>query len=573
MNLIQDYTVPRKTIHATLLATALAMATPLGADTNPGAYLAARQAVISHDYAPAADYFMTALAADPSNTFLMENALASHLGLGNIEAARPLSQQIIDAGTASQIAHMVVLAAAANDGLWDEIPTNIEAGQTVGPLVDGLAQAWAFIGQGDMGAALSAFDAVIEAPGLRAFGLYHKVLALASVGDFEGADAILSLPPGQGLQRTRRVSLIHASILSQLDRNADAVAILDDTFGPQQDPAVADLRAQLEAGVSQRFTAVMNPAQGIGEVMFSVAGALQGESADAYTLFYARLAAYLNPSNADALILSAQLLEGLEQYDLASATYGRVPRDDSAFYAAELGRSAVLRRDGRIDAAIEVLQQLARSYPDQPFVKVTLGDALRSDGRHQDANAAYTDALAQYDDSHADRWWAYYTRGITNERLDDWPAAEADLRAALTLQPDNPNILNYLGYSMVEEQVNLDEALSMIQKAANARPDSGAIVDSLGWVLYRLGRYEEAVEPMERAAELEPVDPVINDHLGDVFWAVGRDIEARFQWNRALSFDPESEEADRIRRKLEIGLDAVLIEEGAEPIRVANDDG
>jgi tetratricopeptide (TPR) repeat protein len=135
--------------------------------------------------------------------------------------------------------------------------------------------------------------------------------------------------------------------------------------------------------------------------------------------------------------------------------------------------------------------------------------------------------------------------------------------------------LNYLGYSLVEKRKNLDEALDMIERAVAARPDSGYIVDSLGWVLYRLGRYDEAVGHMERAVELMPVDPVVNDHLGDVFWAVGRKREAEFQWKRALSFIRAGEgdgeaDPDRIRRKLEVGLDVVLAEEGAEPLKVAN---
>jgi tetratricopeptide (TPR) repeat protein len=144
------------------------------------------------------------------------------------------------------------------------------------------------------------------------------------------------------------------------------------------------------------------------------------------------------------------------------------------------------------------------------------------------------------------------------------------------LRPEQPQVLNYRGYSLVEKQIKLDEALDMIERAVAARPDSGYIVDSLGWVLYRLGRYEEAVEHMERAAELMPVDPVVNDHLGDVYWAVGRVLEAEFQWRRALSFvDEETEEEakpDRIRRKLEVGLDLVLEEEGAAPLKVADGD-
>ena len=161
--------------------------------------------------------------------------------------------------------------------------------------------------------------------------------------------------------------------------------------------------------------------------------------------------------------------------------------------------------------------------------------------------------------------------------MKNWDAAEADFRAALEIDPEQPQVLNYLGYSLVERQEKLDEALSMIERAVEARPESGYIIDSLGWVLYRMGRYEDAVSHMERAVELMPVDPVVNDHLGDVYWAVGRKLEAEFQWRRALSFvDPEDTDAeakpDRIRRKLDVGLDVVLAEEGAKPLQVANDD-
>ena len=162
-------------------------------------------------------------------------------------------------------------------------------------------------------------------------------------------------------------------------------------------------------------------------------------------------------------------------------------------------------------------------------------------------------------------------RGIAHERLKQWDKAEADLRRALELKPGQPQVLNYLGYSFVELRTNMDEALDMIVRAVKAQPNDGYITDSLGWVLYRMGRYQEAVPHMERAAELVPVDPIINDHLGDVYWAVGRKREARFQWNRALSFDPEEQDAERIRRKLAVGLDKVLEEEGAAPISLANE--
>ena len=288
-------------------------------------------------------------------------------------------------------------------------------------------------------------------------------------------------------------------------------------------------------------------------------------------MLFSRVAGHLRPDHTDTILLSATLLESMERLELAAATYAKVPRDDPSFHAAELGRAEALRKLDRLDTAEEVLTQLARTYGSLPIVHVSLGDLMRQMERFDDAVRAYDRALALYDAPDANQWFIDYARAIAYERQDSWPEAEADFRMALELNPDQPQVLNYLGYSLVEQRVKLDEALDMIERAVAARPDSGYIVDSLGWVLYRLGRYEEAIIHMERAAELMPVDPIVNDHLGDVLWAVGRTREARFQWTRALSFDPEEEDATRIRRKLEVGLDVVLEEEGAKPLsQVAN---
>jgi Flp pilus assembly protein TadD len=232
---------------------------------------------------------------------------------------------------------------------------------------------------------------------------------------------------------------------------------------------------------------------------------------------------------------------------------------------------------GKADQAIEVLDQLARTHGDLAVVHSTLGDTLRAQDKYQPAIAAYTRALDLMAEGNPRIWLLYFSRGIAYSQNDDETSAEADFRAALAINPEQPQVLNYLGYSLVEENRKLDEALDMIERAVATSPDSGYIVDSLGWVYYRLGRYPEAVVQMERAVELEAVDPVVNDHLGDVYWAVGREREAQFQWKRALSFveftatDTEAE-PDRIRRKLEIGLDAVLAEEGADPLKLANED-
>lgn len=557
-------------IAAVCAAMAVSGATlPAQADPNTGAYLAARQAVVQGDYQAAADYFTRALISDAGNPMLMENAVLSFLSLGDLDKALPIAQRMETDGLASQPAQMVLAAVEAKSGDFDALLTRMAANRGIGPLVDGLLIAWAQMGKGEVSAALDSFDRMSEDESLAPFAGINKAMALALVGDFEAAEALLEEQAGGPLQLTRRAIIARMQILSQLDRGDEAIALLDQSFGADLDPGLVEMRTALAVGETLPFNLITSPVEGMAEVFHVVASFLRREAGDDYTLLFSRVSSYLRPDLSDGALLSATLLEAMERYELAVATYAQVARDDPAYHAAELGRAEALRKLERVEAAAEVLEQLTRSHGDLPIVHVSLGDLLRQQERYEEAAAAYSRALDLYAATDASQWFIYYARAISYERLDRWTEAEVDFRQALELNPDQPQVLNYLGYSLVEQKVKLDEALEMIERAVAAQPDSGYIVDSLGWVLYRLGRYDEAIVHMERAVELMPVDPIVNDHLGDVLWAVGREREARFQWTRALSFDPEEEDATRIRRKLEVGLDVVLQEEGAEPLQQA----
>jgi len=567
--------VPIRSCLRLLLTASLGLGTalPAAAQGVSGPYLAARHASFFSDYRAAADYYGRALVQDPTNTGLMENAVMAYLGLGDVGRAVAVARRMLSLGAQSQMANMVLMADQLKRENFEAAIADLDAGQNVGPLVDGLLKAWAQLGLGRMSEALGTFDTVAETQGIEIFGLYHKALALAMAGDFEGADEILSGRANGSLQLTRRGVVAFAEILSQLERNDDAIELIEKSFGSVLDPALEQMREKLAAGQVLPFNTIRNAKDGAAEVFLIVAGALNGEAADGYTLTYSRLAEFLRPDHVDAILLSAALLEKLERYDLATETYNRVPRDHPSFDAAELGRADALRKSGKTEAAIEVLQQLARSRPDNPAVYITLGDTLRGLERYEEASVAYDAAIALYDEPQRAQWLVFFARGITFERTDRWPQAEADFRRALHLNPGQPQVLNYLGYSFVEMGENLDEALEMIEQAVAGEPDSGYITDSLGWVLFRMGDFATAVGHLERAAELMPVDPIVNDHLGDAYWAVGRKIEAEFQWRRALSFEPEEKDAARIRRKLEVGLDVVREEEGEPPFSVTSNDG
>ena len=557
-------------------AFALALAFPVAAQETEGAagaYLAAQVAASENDFREAARWYDRLIQIGVNDPATLEGAVVAHLSLGDFEKAANLSRQLVQQGGRSQTAYIALLTDQAKRGDFAPLIADTLAGRSIGRLLDDLVMAWAALGDGRMSDAVAGFDKLATSPGLEAFGLYHKALALASVGDFESADNILSGREAGTIALMRRGAVAHAQILSQLERNPDALALLEQAFGTGADPQIDALRARLEAGEPVPYDVVTGPVDGIAEVFFTLSTALRGEAEDGYTLIYARAAAYLRPDHSEATLLAAGLLENLGQNALAGETYGKIAPGDPTYHVAEIGRANTLIAEDKTEAALEVLQALTRSHGQFIEVQAALADALRRQERFTDAIPVYTKAIDLVPEPVQRHWTLFYSRGISNERAGNWPEAEADFRRALELNPDQPQVLNYLGYSFVDRGENLDEALGMIERAVAAQPEAGYIIDSLAWALFRLGRYEEAVEPMERAALLEPVDPVVTDHLGDVYWAVGRKLEARFQWHRALSFEPEEDEAIRIRRKLEVGLDAVLAEEGAKSLtEVANGD-
>jgi tetratricopeptide (TPR) repeat protein len=501
-----------------VLALSTALTAPVLAQSVSGSYLAGRHAAVRSDYAAASRYYTDALARDPKNPELMESAALATLSLGEVAQAIPVARALENTGQSSQVAQLLLSADLGARGAYDALLARETAPSGIGLLVDGLVKAWAHLGKGDTDAAMAAFDTHAQQPGIGGFVMYHKALALASIGEFEAANQLFETGATGVAGNTRRAVLARAEILSQMGQPENAVTLIDTSFEGATDPELEAVLTQLASGEPLDITVVRDVRDGLAEVYFTFAAILRSEQAgDNYVLLYTQIAQFLRPSHIDALLLKSDLLERLEQFDLAIDALQQVPADNPAYHAAEQARASVMRRADRPDEAIEVLQQLARSHAENASVQTSLGDALRSQEDFEGAITAYDRALELLPQENPRRWVLYYSRGIAQERSGNWQASESDFRAALAINPEQPNVLNYLGYSMVEQQRNLDEALDMIERAVAANPDSGYIVDSLGWVLYRLGRYDEAVVQMEKAVQLLAVDPVVNDHLGDVY--------------------------------------------------------
>ena len=555
-------------LSALLLGATLA---PLQAqDGLAGAYLAARSADQGADYGAVVTYGTRALAGDPENSGLMEGLIVAQVGLGDIAQAIPVARRLSALEPRNQIAGLVLISDAMKQENWSAVLDMQAGGVSVGGFLDEMIEAWALVGKGQMNRAITVFDSLSNDTGIGEATLVQKALALAHVGDYEGAARIFS-----GEDTVLRLNLdgivAYAQILSQLERNPDAVDLIDQSFPGTSDADLVQLRDELAAGKPIPFDAVSGARDALSRLFHQVADSLAGEADPGLVLIYARIAEYLDPANVGAILVAAQVLEEMENYALAADAYARITEDSRAYPDAQLGRAIALRRMDRVEEAIAVLTKLANARPKLAAVHSSIGDTYRFEQRFTEATPHYDAAIALYEEDRPAQWAVYFARGITLERQSRWDEAERDFRKALELFPDQPSVLNYLGYSYVEKRENLDEALDMIERAVAARPYDGYIRDSLGWVFYRLGRYDDAVREMERAVELMPVDPVLNDHLGDTYWAVGREREARFQWSRALSFITDETNLDelnpdRIRRKLEVGLDVVLEEEGGEPI-------
>ena len=310
--------------------------------------------------------------------------------------------------------------------------------------------------------------------------------------------------------------------------------------------------AQAKTGALPRMVATAQA--GAAEALYGLGASLGRRGGEDLGLVYLQLSLYLKPQHSLALLSLADLYEQVKKPDLALKVYERVPA------ASPLHRNALIQMASDLDTldrpeeAQRHLETLLKEHRDDREVIMALGNVQRGHKKFAECADTYSRAIALIPHPEKSHWVLFYFRGICYERSHQWPKAEADLQEALKLFPEQPHVLNYLGYSWIDQGTHLDEGMAMIKRAVAQRPDDGYIVDSLGWAYYRLGNYGEAVKNLERAIELKPGDPTINDHLGDAYWRVGRTLEAKFQWAHARDMKPEPEELVKIEAKLKNGL-------------------
>jgi len=541
-------------------------ATDIARISPSGNYLAARIAGQARDMDAAAAYYRGALRADPRNPELVESTFLTVLSTGNIEDSFPLAERMVGIEKSHRMARLTLAARAIKRQQWASGRNHL-ALSVRGPIADltaTLIGAWTLTAGGDFKNAVANIDKLQGPDWYAAFKDLHAGLMLDLAGQRRDAGARLKRAYEQDKNALRTVD----AYARWLARNGDRKKALEiyaefEKLLPNH-PLIDAVVAEIEA--ARQPAALVRSAQaGAAEVLFGLGSALGRQGGEDIALVYLNLALYLDPDHPLVLLSLGDLYETLKKPERAIETFARLPAGSPLKRSAEIQRALNLDQLERTDEARERLTSLAQKYPGDLETLTALGNVLRARKHYTDAIDVYSRAVAIVKAPARQHWTLFYFRGICYERAKQWSLAEKDFQKALELNPDQPQVLNYLGYSWVDQGINLDPGLDMIKKAVDLRPKDGYIVDSLGWAYYRLARYDEAVKELERAIELRPEDPTINDHLGDAYWKVGRELEARFQWSHARDLKPEPEDLVKIEAKLKDGL----MEEGP-PTRAGN---
>jgi len=538
---------------------------PAAVDSLASSYLAGRIALADGDLRIAADNLGNALDLDPDNLELRREVFALRLGVGDYPAALALAGTLVEIDPDAEDAQLMLVLESVQAGDF------AAAGAALPEVADrgivGIAKpilgAWITFGAGDPDAAVASLLAEERDDGLGAIRLYHAAMMLALDGRTDAARAELEpLVTSDGRAPTRLVTALVA-IEAAAGQDAAAIRVLEEQLAQTPGNSVLETAlAELRAGGDPPLP-VTDPATGMADGLLSLARALNDQNAQGQALLLARMAAYLAPGQGDVALLIAEISLAQGNPEEALRILADVPADSPYGWEARLLGAQVLATMDRQDEAIARFDRMADERPERIDALVAKGDLLRRQDRFAESETAYDRAIGRIDEVTVGHWPLFYARGIARERTGRWPEAEADFLHALELQPDQPQVLNYLGYSWVDQGLNLEQGETMLRRAVELRPDDGYIVDSLGWAYYRLERVPESVTYLERAVELQPDDPVINDHLGDAYWRAGRQREARFQWQRALTFEPEDDQVVLIERKLREGLGEAGDERGA----------
>jgi tetratricopeptide (TPR) repeat protein len=520
-----------------------------------GNYLAGRSAGKERDNEIAADYLSKALIEDPDNPVLIEKLFLLEVSSGNLPDAEELAVKVLSFNSQHRMARIVLGLRDFKVRHYGDARKNFaEASYTpVGELTSALLSAWAYAGEGNLKQALAALDRLESNDSFANFKSYHGALIADYLSSAMRAEASYKKAYEQA-GTSLRVVQSYGNFLERNNRRDEAIKIYQTFIEGGEDNILVELALKRARDGKTPLPFIATPGAGAGEALFSLAAAMTDEQSIDVALLYAQLSLSFNSDRPVVLTLLGDIYVDTKQYQNAINAYEQTPPGSALRINADTEIAVNLQRMERTKEAQDKLKAIVARDPKNYDALVTLGNVYRSNEEFAPASETYSTALALLAKLEKDHWRVLYYRGIAYERQKIWDKAETDFRKALSLSPEEPLVLNYLGYSMIEKKINLSEALKMVKKAVELKPNDGYIVDSLGWAYFQLGDYEEAAIQIERAVDLNPADPIIGEHLGDAYWRVGRTLEAKFQWQHAKDNGPEPDDLKRIEEKLQNGL-------------------
>ncbi|MGE5546835.1 MAG: tetratricopeptide repeat protein [Solirubrobacterales bacterium] len=521
-----------------------------GGQSALSAFLAGRFAQQDGDSRAAAEYYAQALSYDPDNVELLSRAFTLLVAEGRFDDAVPLAERMLAYDSDAPIPLLVLGVDEARRGRFAQAEARFAALPKRGfnVFLSPLLAAWCRAGEGRTDAALELLAPLAQAQGLQALHSFHAGL-INDLGDrLDAAESNYAVAlNGQLAIRTVEAAGTFYQRTGKPERARQLYARYE---AEHPDTMLFDGARLLKAGAVR---AVPDAKSGLAQALFDTASVMRQGNAMDLAMVFARLTLAADPDFILARTSIGDILAAQNRLAEANAVYSNIDPASPARSYARLRIAVNLDELGDTDAALKELDGLAAERPDALDALVTKGDVLRRHKRFDEAATAYDGAIGRVGKLDGRYWLLLFSRGIAFERSGHWDKAEADFLKALELRPDQPDVLNYLGYSWVDKGVKLEQGRAMVEKAVELRPKDGAIVDSLGWALYRLGDFQGAVKHLERAIELKPEDPTINDHLGDAYWQVGRAAEATFQWKRALTLDPDPEQVGPLNEKIQTG--------------------
>ena len=541
-------------IFAGFLVSGIALADVTPETSFSGNYLAGRTAGRLRDNNASADFLGAALKQDTGNPVLVERLFQAELAMGDVAKAEALAPQVIANNSQQRMARIVLgLKEFRNRRYPDARVQFTEAAYTpVGELTSALLNAWAYAGEGSLNAALKELN---KLDNQESFANY-KVVHTAMISDFLNSSMRADVAYKKAYQlagNSLRVAQAYANFLLRNGHKDEAQKVYEKFLsGGQRNVLIEADLADLNAG-KMPTPFIKTPATGVSEVLFSLAAAMNGDQSADAALMYAQLSLALNADQPMTRSLIGDIYTDMKISEAAIDAFDHVPATSPLRNYADTQIAVNLQRDDKTKDAIDRLQSVVAKDAKNLDALVALGGLYRNNNEMQKAADIYTQAIGLQGDDNI-KWQLYYYRGISFDRMKAFDKSEADFRKALSISKDQPTVLNYLGYSMIDRGVKLDEAIGMVKKAVELKPNDGYIVDSLGWAYFTMGDYDQAVNYLERAVDLNAADSTIAQHLGDAYWHSGRKLEAQFQWQHAKDNHPEAADLPAIEDRLKNGL-------------------